>query len=260
MSAFGHFCAFCERPLPDKAWVWNARTGECLEEDSRDIQDWQFLYLLDHNCHKAQQCASAQGLDPSVLLLPASESGFTPLLDSPLRYQMQPVERVLVDERGKKSSETIDQVVVSGITDQANATIRYFALNTPYYKSDQNELEIPLGDYLSLEDRRMDQRTLVWKNAEMVALNVRNAETFELGRVVTEQFRLLAGSMGFWSSSVTASANILQNRNMLRRIFFEAAEMAQRRLVIDGLEPGEAVFFHGSGPHHTFPGTQSVFG
>jgi hypothetical protein len=259
MSAFGHFCAFCERPLPDESWVWNARTGECLEDNSCEIQDWDYLFLLDHNCHEAQKCA--RGIDPTILLLPTDENAFTPLQGfSQMHYSLQRMYRVLIDDTGQElEREDIERVVVRGTTERAQATIDYFALNTPYYRADQSEWVIPMQDYLSLEDRRMDQRTLAWKNAEMVAWDLRYADTIVLGQFATEQFRLLAGAMGFWSSCATATARVLGDRNTLRQIFFDAADSARGRLAIEGLGPDEAFVFRGSGPHHTFPGTQNIF-
>jgi hypothetical protein len=173
---------------------------------------------------------------------------------------MQSLCRVFVDDQAQEiDREYILRVVVSGFTDKARATIRYFALNTSYYQWDKRELIIPMQDYLSLEDRRMDQRTQAWINAEEVALRIFNAYQFSLGRVVTEQFRLLVGSTGYWSSSATAASKVLHSLHTLRQIFFEAPEPARTGIIIEGLEPNEVLAFRGCGPHHTFPGTKDVF-
>lgn len=57
MNAFGHFCAFCERPLLDESWVWDARTGRCVDDAPGAATDWAHLYLLDRNCYEAQLTA-----------------------------------------------------------------------------------------------------------------------------------------------------------------------------------------------------------
>lgn len=68
MNAFGHFCAFCERPLLDESWVWDARTGHCVDDAPGSAADWTHLYLLDRNCYEAQ--LAAPPVDPAALLLP----------------------------------------------------------------------------------------------------------------------------------------------------------------------------------------------
>jgi len=258
MSAFGHFCSFCERPLLDEAWVWNARTGYCLEQNSFDTEDWSHLYLLDYNCHLAHQEKSE--LAPQALLLPTAAGVFSPRFEQALSYSMRPLTRVLLDDRQLPvGRELVPSVVITGHTAAARATIDYFQLNTRYYDESGQKLRVPLQDHLALADRRLEQRTQAWIDSAEFAVRVLRAFSFSMGPVVIEQFRLVAGLTGFWSSSATAAATVLHSQRILRRIFFEATEPAGSDILIAGLKPAEAADFHGNGGYHTFPGSRNVF-
>ncbi|MFJ4375221.1 hypothetical protein ACIP1T_21785 [Pseudomonas japonica] len=257
MSAFGHFCAFCERPLPDQHWVWNARTGTCLDRESYDVDDWPHLYLLDHNCHQAQQASSA--IDPGTLLLPTAENVFDLRGESQLHYSLQPLLRTLLDDDARPvTHQLVPSVLIIGRSAPALATIDYFKLNTRYYDDETQTLRIPWQDHLSLEDRRMEQRTRTWLEAEALAKRVLRSFSYGLQAVVIQQFRQTAGVSGYWSAAATAAAR-MRDPELRRRIFVDAAEPAGRDVFIEGFNPGESALFRGSGPHHTFPGTRNIF-
>lgn len=265
MNALGHFCAFCERPLLAESWVWNARTGEILDETPIDPSDWEELYLLDHNCCEAQRHSAIT--DFSTLLLPNRPDAFNPLNpDSPITYSMERLTRVIIDEEGNEVGppESIDRVVVSGRTGAARATIAHFALNTAYYRKEEKRLVIPQVDFLSLEDRRMDQRTQAWERTVEIARKVSLGNRGEISDALKEQLRLLVGAMGYWSSCVTAASQVLDERKDLRRIFLDPAERAPTTPTlaadIAGMQAEQDVTFNGNGPHHTFPGTYNIFG
>ncbi|OAI60796.1 membrane protein [Ralstonia solanacearum] len=264
MNAFGHFCAFCERPLLDESWVWDARTGRCVDDAPGSAADWAHLYLLDRNCYEAQLAASP--VDPAALLLPDQPGAFDPSRpDSPLAYTLQRLTRVLTDEAGRHTgpAEAIDRVVVTGKTPPARATIDYFALNTAYYRADTQSLEIPEEAFLQLADRRMDQRTLAWQRAANVAAKMPLAPRAALGYALAEQLRLLVGAMGFWSSCVSAAYPVIENRSVMRQVFVEPQETRRAPPpaadAIIGMAAREAARFGGNGPYHTFPGTRDLF-
>ncbi len=263
MNALGHFCAFCERPLLAESWVWNARTGEILDEAPVDPSDWEDLYLLDHNCCEAQRHSAITDL--STLLLPNRPEAFNPLAsNSPITYAMERLTRVIIDEEGKEVGppESIDRVVVNGHTHAARATVAHFALNTAYYRPGEKRLVIPQVDFLSLEDRRMDQRTQAWERTVEIARKVSLGNREEISDALKNQLRLLVGAMGYWSSCVTAASQVLDDRKDLRRIFLDPAEHAPIPPVttaIAGMPTEQAVAFNGNGPHHTFPGTYNIF-
>lgn len=263
MNAVGNFCAFCERPLLAEAWVWNSVTGRLVEETPGAAPPWESLYLLDHNCCEAQ--AGATPGDLAALLLPNSPDVFAPFSsDSPLRYSLESLTRVLVDEEGGEigEPESIEQVVVVGNSEAARATIKHFALNTAYYRPEERRLVIPRADYLAHADRRMEQRTLAWRRAEQVAQAHAKAGRAEIADAVIEQLRLLVGAMGYWSSCLTAVLGVIEDKALLRRAFHAAAEEAApfANIAIAGMATEETVPFRGCGPHHTFPGTHDIFG
>jgi hypothetical protein len=262
MNAHGHFCAFCERPLLAEAWVWDAATGQIVEEKPDAALQWEYLYLLCHNCYAAQ--ARLPLADLSALLLPDDPTAFRPLsAESQLRYSLERLTRVFTDEAGNETGapETIEQVVVVGNTAAARATIAHFSLNTAYYRSEEKMLVIPRQDYLSHADRRMEQRTLAWRRAEQVARVHAKAGRAEIADAVIEQLRLLVGAMGYWSSCLTAALGVIEDRALLRRVFQAPATeaMPHENLAIAGMAVEEAVAFRGCGPHHTFPGTRDIF-
>lgn len=264
MNAFGHFCAFCERPLLDESWVWDARTGRCVDDAPGSAADWTHLYLLDRNCYEAQ--LAAPPVDPATLLLPDQAGAFDPSRpDSPLAYTLQRLTRVLTDETGRHTgpAESIACVIVTGKTPQARATIDHFALNTAYYRADSQLLAIPEKAFLQLADRRMEQRTLAWQRAADVAGKMRQAPRAALGYALAEQLRLLVGAMGFWSSCVSAAFPVIEHRSVMRQVFVAPPEAARAPLraagAISGMAAGEAAQFSGNGPYHTFPGTLDIF-
>ncbi|AXV79896.1 hypothetical protein CJO79_23895 (plasmid) [Ralstonia solanacearum] len=264
MNAFGHFCAFCERPLLDESWVWDARTGRCVDDAPGAATDWAHLYLLDRNCYEAQ--LTAPPVDPATLLLPDQPGAFDPgRKDSPLGYTLQRLTRVLTDEAGRPTgrAEQVDCVVVTGKTPQAHATIDHFALNTAYYRADAQLLAIPEEAFLQLADRRMEQRTLAWQRTANVAGKMPQAPRAALGYALAEQLRLLVGAMGFWSSCVSAAFPVIENRGVMRQVFVEPPEAGRapppEAGAISGMVAREAALFRGNGPYHTFPGTRDIF-
>ncbi|MEF9387944.1 hypothetical protein V4890_20295 [Ralstonia solanacearum species complex bacterium KE056] len=264
MNAFGHFCAFCERPLLDESWVWDARIGRCVDDAPGSAADWTHLYLLDRNCYEAQLAAAP--VDPATLLLPDQPGAFDPSRpDSPLAYTLHRLTRVLTDETGRHTgpAEAIDCVVVTGRTPQAHATIDHFALNTAYYRADTQLLAIPEEAFLQLADRRMEQRTLAWQRAADVAGKMRQVPRAALGYALAEQLRLLVGAMGFWSSCVSAAFPVIEHRSVMRQVFVAPPEAERAPLraagAIRGMTAGEAALFSGNGPYHTFPGTRDIF-
>ncbi|MDD1015606.1 hypothetical protein [Pseudomonas rubra] len=249
VSAFGNFCSFCERPLLDSLWVWNAKTGQSQEGDRCTSEDWEHLYLLDHNCHEAQRHASP--LDLPLLLLPTDTAAFLQE-GPPLLYILTSMSRDQVNEEQKLiQSDNVDQVLISASDYRAQATIRYFALNTAYLVKDR--LVVPRQDHLSLLDRRMEQRSEAWREATQAALDLREAGQSEVVKALTRQLRQLIGTTGFWSTCRAAVDLVLQDPQKLQEIF--AANLPADRPVIAGLAAKHAIHFLGNGPHQPFPGT-----
>ncbi|UVM24347.1 hypothetical protein [Pseudomonas wadenswilerensis] len=249
VSAFGNFCSFCERPLLDNLWVWNAKTGQSQEGDHCTGEDWEHLYLLDHNCHEAQLQASP--LDLHLLMLPTDAAVFQREGPS-LRYLLTPLQRDLVDQEQKLiQHDDVHQVVVSATDYRAQATIRYFALNTAYL--DEDRLVVPWQDYQSLLDRRMEQRTEAWHHAIQAARDLKEAGTPEVVDAMTQQLRQFIGTTGFWSTCRAAVALVLLDPQKLQAIF--AANLSAHPPPIAGLPEEHAVHFLGNGPHQPFPGT-----
>ncbi|CAM3847002.1 hypothetical protein ABE525_07850 [Pseudomonas wadenswilerensis] len=251
VSAFGNFCAFCERPLLDNLWVWNARTGHSLEGDSCGAEDWEHLYLLDHNCHAAQQ--HADPADLPLLLLPTDpearyRAGETPAL----QYSLKKLQQVLIDEHQHIiRNDQVHCVVVGATHPRAQATIRYFALNTTYL--DEDRLVIPWEDHQSLLDRRMHQRTDAWHKATKVADLLREHITPGVADAMSEQLRQIIGSTGFWASCWASVAQVIWDQQRLQQIF--AANQPATPPPIACLPAKHAVHFLGNGPHQPFPGT-----
>ncbi|SDQ73150.1 hypothetical protein SAMN05216487_3558 [Pseudomonas sp. UC 17F4] len=254
LSAFGNFCSFCERPLLDDVWVWNARTGACVEGDNCSAQDWEHLYLLDHDCHQAQQQADQQEL-PLLMLPTESLVSYPHGANYPLSYSFQSIQRVLLDEDNSEyEREPIGAVLISTTHYRAQATVRYFALNTSYINADANELRIPGLDYLSLLDRRLDQRTDAWNFTQEAAMRINESQTQAVREAGLQQLRLLVGTVGFWSTCRTAAGTILPYEQLQQ--VFDPIPLGQLAITVQPLEHHAG--FLGNGPHQPFPGTARI--
>ena len=259
MHAVGEYCSFCERPLTAETWVWHKRAGtdpvvalwemflgETLirrEAGRIDRSQWRNVLLLDVNCYVAQR--DRERVSPKGFLMPDEEPVCFRLDgDSPVTYDLRDV-RVVVTDAGDNVLEesVVPLVIANGHDEAANATIAHFQLNSRYFNPDRAEYRIPRSDSLSAVDRRVQQRTEVWKMATRLADIISMAGSREVGsiNVPIENARLTIAAAGFWSTWATVLwKRTGGDRTLLRRL-----------LLPPGLD-----WTVGPGPHNPFPGTR----
>ncbi len=184
MHAVGEYCSFCERPLTAESWVWHKREGtDVLVADWEEVMgetlircgaqpiersDWSNVLLLDVNCYLAQR--GRKGVTPRGLMPDEEPVCFRLDGDSPITYDLRDVMVVVTDGGDRVIEESIVPLVIAdGHDEAASATIAHFQLNSRYFDPDRMEYRISQSDALSAADRRVQQRTEVWKMATRLA-------------------------------------------------------------------------------------------
>jgi hypothetical protein len=268
MQCLGEYCSLCERPLPAEAWVWDKATATAsstgiVETEIAELpfvqpmvpvqrSSWRHMLLLDHNCYLAQ-AGRAREAKPGDLLYPDDlPACFQLSRSSPITYSLEDATIIVLDERGGVANQWPDKrVIAQGATEAAQATIEFFELNTRYYAAgsggSRSEFRIPLADFQSLADRRVDQRTRVWHQAMDLAQLVRTAraqdreqETSALNMLIS-QARLWIAAAGFWATWATVLGKALDyDSDLLSRL----------------LSPTGRDWSAGPGAHNLLPGTR----
>ena len=131
-SAFGRFCAACERQLNEGVEAWDARTGRRAAARAT-ASGWDDLLPLCVNCLAA---AEARPTRPSATrtCAPTGPPCSTDAAAPPFTYVSVPVAVRGEDEAGDASAPcTVERVLVRGHTPAAVAMIERFALNTPHH-------------------------------------------------------------------------------------------------------------------------------
>ena len=126
--------------------------------------------------------------------------------DSPITYDLRDVMVVVTDGGDRVIEESIVPLVIAdGHDEAASATIAHFQLNSRYFDPDRMEYRISQSDTLSAADRRVQQRTEVWKMATRLADIISMAGSREEGSstVPIENARLTIAAAGFWSTWAT---------------------------------------------------------
>lgn len=160
---FGPFCAACERHLPEGAVAWNADTGQSVGETAT-ARDWSGLLPLCPNCAAAALAPVPRGSVNFAPLRPDRDATFALRATSPLAYELRPVAIY-----GDSSDAQVERVMVIPGSAAAAATIRRFALNTPFHiEPSADALVLPPGRTLAeVEgyDPRLARRTAAWHDA-----------------------------------------------------------------------------------------------
>jgi hypothetical protein len=255
--ALGEYCSFCERPLSAENWVWHKRlgtdsrvaeaeaiTGERLIPwGPRPIEpsDWPNVLLLDWNCYLAQRDRRG-GKAPDLLMPDEERPCFRLDGDSPITYELRRVTVVVIDDEGRVLNQDPDELVIAiGHDADADAMIEHFQLNSRYFSAADHEFRLPEFDALSLADRRVQQRTAVWRRATRLARSLNDRRDDRSILFLIENARLAIAAAGFWATWATVLWKELHgDRDLLRRL----------------LLPLDLDWTVGPGPHNLFPGTR----
>jgi hypothetical protein len=201
MDALGSYCSTCERRLTDDSRAWHAQRRNFVASPAPPA-DWPELLVLCLNCAEAAKAASAQ---TDALLLPDRDRTFSVNGISPFVYVLESVQLVFLDERGAPDGppETAERALVKATNTAAQATIDYFALNTPYYDPATSTFRIPRADKFAMVDRRVDLRTEAWTTAKTFGEELRDDPEPSLRRALSTQIRQMIQGSGFWSTWAT---------------------------------------------------------
>jgi hypothetical protein len=212
---FGRFCAACERHLPEGAVAWNADTGQ-IAGRAATAGEWPGLLPLCPNCAAAAIAAplgAAAGASP---LRPDHDPTFALQATSALAYELRPVT---VGE-GDDADPVAERVMVVGRSAAATATIRRFALNTPFHDPARDALVLPadtaLGE-VEAYDPRLERRTAAWHHAHDAAdalLEARPGGRPAVLRTISRAVRF----EGFWSAWATVLWRRLQDDAVLEAL------------------------------------------
>jgi hypothetical protein len=236
-SAFGRFCAACERHLNEGVEAWDARTGRRAAARAT-ASEWDDLLPLCVNCLAAVEAAEQATGPGDADLRPDRAALFEEEAAAPtFTYVLVPVA-VREDEAGDASAQcTVERVLVRGHTPAAVAMIERFALNTPQHvvtsSDDEGVLDallLPAGTPLGLLDAydpRLERRTEAWVDAHIAADALAAAPPG--GRGVA--LRSLGWGMrftGFWSVWAQVLWERLQDDEVLARVRDHPAYLGTR--------------------------------
>jgi hypothetical protein len=196
--AFGPFCAACERHLPEGAVAWNADTGQ-IPGRSATAGEWPGLLPLCPNC-AAAAIGSPLGAAAGVATLrPDRDATFALEATSALAYELRPLA---VGGGGDDADAVAERVMVVPRSAAAAATVRRFALNTPFHVDPARDaLVLPAETTLSeveAYDPRLERRTAAWHHAHDAAdalLEARPEGRPAVLRMISWAVRF----QGFWS-------------------------------------------------------------
>jgi hypothetical protein len=206
LQTFGEYCSVSEQPLPENHHVWHKALGvEHLGPVSPT--DWPHLLLLSENSFLAQL---GKAVPPNLLYPDDPPLTFSFVEQSPFKYSLEWVDTTYLDENGEQVGEGTksQEVIVSGPnSDEAEATIAFFALNSQFFDARTFKFTIPLHAYRIGFDRRVKQRTKVWKMAVEFAHGSSDRFPIPLEhapRQAFDQARGLAAATGYWSTWASA--------------------------------------------------------
>ncbi|MDT7815666.1 MAG: hypothetical protein QOJ42_5582, partial [Acidobacteriaceae bacterium] len=146
----------------------------------------------------------------------------------------------LLDDDGNALESWDDRAVtVVGLNEEAQATVDYFALNTPWYDRNLGAVIIPKAFFQAGEVRLLWQRTAVYFAAQRLVEAIFSAD--DRATVIAQGRRLMAAA-GFWSTWATDFAQTLPpaDRGLLEQLL---------------LPPQPDHWELGPGGHRPFPGT-----
>jgi hypothetical protein len=209
--AFGPFCAACERHLPEGAIAWNAETGQVADRVA-SVDAWPGLLPLCPNCASAAIAAPPRAAAAAAPLRPDRDVTFALDATSALAYELRGLAV------GGEGDTPVERVVVVPRSPAAEATIRRFALNTPFHiDQGSGTLLLPAETTLSeieAYDPRLARRTAAWDHAHDAADAL--LELGAQGRAAT--LRMVSWAIrfeGFWSVWATVLWQRLQDDTVL---------------------------------------------
>ncbi len=219
MQAHGPFCHLCERRLNAGGRIWQSEKNHFVQDDRTSADDWTQLLLLCHDCVDAHARASDGGELVFEFLLPHHAVTFNLHPNSPIRYHLDRVELVLVDENSNPVGPPapMQAVIVSGSTPAAQKTIEHFALNTRYYDPLRKRLTVPAADWQRIDfDLRVQTRTEAWQRAESMALELGR---LSLDRKAADLIRYAADVSGHWSVWLTVFSAAFRDLGLTADVF-----------------------------------------
>ena len=163
----------------------------------------------------------------------------------PINYKLQGVTVIIQGDNGEEmSKQNGKEVIAVGTSDEAVATIDFFALNTQFYIPQDSTFLIPRRAFQSAFDRRIQQRTAAWHIATEFGRMIRESqgefgENEEVMAPIVAQGRRLVAATGYWSTWASA---------------LEAFQLPVR-YIRDVLVSKPAQWDVGPGPHNPYPGT-----
>jgi hypothetical protein len=239
LQTLGEYCSVSEQPLPAEHYVWDKRAGaQVVGRVSQ--QEWLETLLLSEVCF----LASRDRRRPNLLLPDDPKTPTFSLREkSPFLYEMRTIRLIVVAEEGNVLGEQdCDRVVVVGTTEDAQATIDYFGLNTVWYDRDRHAVVIPEVNLEAGEARLLWQRTEVYLAAQRLVDSVAESRERDQAAVV-EQGRRSMAAAGYWSTWAT----VFMQRGM---------PVSLLELLLLPPQPGR--WRLGPGGHRPFPGTNGA--
>ena len=240
LNVFGPYCALSEEPLYDVASVWDKSSNTEFKATQPPVKHWNDLLLFSPGVCEAWR--RHHDVEITNLMLPDQERTFQ-LENSPFVYELEKVNRLVVDEDDTVSESGAEEIViVRGTNLRANTTIETFSLNSEYFTMETNELRIPREDYYSRQDALLRNRTVAWQRASAAAEQVAGLSGANR-RLLVAQVQMSAAATGHWSVWATVLWNRLKDGAFIGQVLGgQTQDQTDRDLI-------------GFGPHNEFPGT-----
>jgi hypothetical protein len=178
------------------------------------VTDWRGLLPLCPNCAAAAIMPRPRISAGAPPLRPDRDATFALDTRSPLAYELRPV----AVQREHEDAVAADRVMVVARTAAGVATIRRFALNTPFHvEPTRDALRLPAGTTLGeieAYDPRLARRTASWHHAHHAAAALHAARP-EARDAVLQTISWTVSFEGFWSVWATVLWERLRDEAVL---------------------------------------------
>lgn len=239
IQEFGDFCMISEDRL-SHSYLWDRKTGHPLSVIKNE-EEWDHALLLCQECYRYAM-KNSQHTDLTSLLYPdQTVASFDLENKTGIFYTLEDIQWTVYKENHDIHLSQLRPMVIAQAADpQAEASIQFFQLNSPYYNAAQKCLNIPHDAYLMRQEQRIEIRTQAWMNAKLQAQRWREEQDSFPRSALKTQIQLMASYQGCWSIWMTVFWQEFQDPALLAELFFP-----------DKTKP----------PHsygHAFPGTRPI--
>lgn len=182
----------------EESFLWDSKTGESLEYITTPAE-WDHVLLLCRDCY--QHAMQNRHRNAGLLRTPHdAQPSFHLEKKAGIYYELEEVTWEVLDT---EITEKRSLAIAKAHDAEAAHTIRFFALNTPYYNAETKHFAVPYDIYATMQEQGVELRTRAWQQAEKLAAQWKEHHGSSVAEALKDQYRMFAKFQGFWSIWVT---------------------------------------------------------